>query len=55
MIILNTIACKENAIKKGKDLMNNTNDTQVNGKAVTEDLNYYFKIWLKKSKDSSNR
>jgi len=55
MIILNTIAPKENAIKKGKDLMNNTNETQVNGKAVTEDLNYYFKIWLKKSKDSSNR
>ena len=55
MVKLNTIACKENAIKKGKDSMNSTNETQVNGKAVTEDLNYYFKIWLKKSKDTSNR
>ena len=54
MVRLNTIACKENAIKKGKELMNSTNETQVNGK-TTEDLNYYFKIWLKKSRDSSNR
>lgn len=55
MIILNTIASKEIAIKKGKELMNSPNEIQASGKAVTEDLNYYFKIWLKKSKDSSNR
>lgn len=55
MIIINTVAAGETAIKKGKELMNSTNENQVNGKGVTEDLNYYFKIWLKKSRDSSNR
>ncbi len=35
--------------------MNSSNESQVSGKETTEDLNYYFKIWLKKTKDSSNR
>lgn len=55
MIRIITVASEENAIKKGKELMNSTNENQVTGKAATEDLNYYFRIWLKKTKDTPVR
>ncbi len=42
-------------IKKGKLLMNCLNESPGSGKPETEDLNYYFKIWLKKGRDNSNR
>ena len=52
---LNTLKTEHIAIKKREELMNSINQTEVNGKAETEDLNYYFKIWLKKGRDNTNR
>lgn len=55
MSTFNTQKKEQISIKKGKLLMNCLNESPGSGKPETEDLNYYFKIWLKKGRDNTNR